>query len=167
MVLGGDGNPIVAWADTLTQTGHVASGTGGAWMNAPDLPVPTSEPALALDATHGPMLVGGGAGQFTVETLMGGNAWQALQPAAVPAQASAQRIAAGQDGLPVLAWFDPQANSVGMARWTGSRWNVPSPLFSPGGASGEPPLLVVDGEGTAWIGWRDASGVFIVRMTNS
>ena len=122
MVLDDRGNPIVSYVNPAG-TGHVATWDGSAWSAAPDLAGMT-EPFLSLDATHAPMVVTGGSGSFLVQHLVNGSSWQLLPTAAaVPPQARHPRIAAGPDGRPVVAWFEAQTIAVGLARWTGQRWD--------------------------------------------
>jgi len=145
-------NPIVGWI-LPAGTGHVSTWSGTTWTAAVDRAA-MIEPFVALDSARNPMVVTGGAGSFVVQHLAADGAWQVLPAAAVPPQASYPRIAAGPDGLPVLAYFDAQTVSVGMARWTGQRWDTRAWTFGPDAAAFAP-QLVVDRQGTAWIGWRD------------
>jgi hypothetical protein len=158
-------NPIVSWI-LPADTGHVSSWTGTTWTAASDRTA-MSEPYLALDSARNPMIVTGGAGSFVVQHLAADGAWQLLPAAAVPPKATYPRIAAGPDGLPVLAYFDAQTVSVGLARWTGQRWDTRAFAFGVNVAD-TAPQLVVDRQGTAWIGWRDNSNVdsFTLWMSN-
>jgi hypothetical protein len=158
-------NPIVSWI-LPAGTGHVSTWSGTTWTAAADRAA-MSEPYLALDAGHNPMIVTGGAGSFIVQHLVAGGTWQLLPAAAVPPQAMYPRIAAGPDGLPVLAYYDAQTVSVGMARWTGQRWDTRAFAFGVNAVDAAP-QLVVDRQGTAWIGWRDHSNLesFTLWMSN-
>ena len=127
-----------------------------------------TEPFLALDAAHAPMVVTGGSGSFLVQQLVNGASWQLLPvAAAVPPQARHPRIAAGPDGRPVVAWFEAQTIAVGLARWTGQRWDVRAYSFGEGRvAVDEAPQLIVDRQGTAWVSWRETTGLTNLWMSN-
>ena len=125
-----------------------------------------TEPYLALDTTRAPMIVSQGTGTFLVQHRASANTWQPHPVVSVPPQARHPHIAAGPDGLPVVAWFDAQTKSVGMARWLGQRWDVRVPFFSPTNVVDEAPQLIIDRHGTAWAGWRDTDGQFNVWMLN-
>jgi len=146
-------NPIVSWIFPAG-TGHVSIWSGTSWTSAPDVPGMT-EPFMAFDSAHGPMVVTSQPGTLLVQRLVNGNSWQLLPAANVPPQASHPRIAAGPDGLPVIAYYDAQTRGVGIARWTGQRWDTRAFSFG-GNATDETPQLIVDRQGTAWIGWRDS-----------
>lgn len=158
-------NPIVSWI-VPADTGHVSNWSGTTWTAAPDRAAMT-EPYLALDSGRNPMIVTGGGGSFVVQHLVAGGTWQLLPAAAVPPKAMYPRIAAGPDGLPVLAYFDAQTVSVGMARWTGQRWDTRAWGFGVNAVDAAP-QLVVDRQGTAWIGWRDPGNLesFTLWMSN-
>jgi len=164
LALGANGDPVVAWVDNGS-AGHVAIGAGGAWTNTPDFAM-TSEAALALDSRGNPLVVTGKSGTIIVQRLTGGSAWQPLQAASIPPQSTHLRIATGPDDSPVLAWFEAQTTSVGMARWTGQQWDTRQVFFAPPLVADESPQLAVDRNGTAWIGWRDSAGVFSLWMMN-
>jgi len=164
MILDDGGNPIVSWINP-TGTGHVSMWNGGGWTAVPDA-LSVSDPFLALDSSRRPMqVVAGGAGALLVQHLADENEWQFLPPAMVPPQAKHARIAAGPAGLPVVAYFDAQTKSVGMARWTGDRWDTRAFTFGANSID-EAPRLVVDRNGTAWIGWSDASNQFNLWVPN-
>src|SRR5262249_37862759 len=109
-------------------------------------------------------VVTGGGGSFVVQHLVAGNAWQLLPPASVPPQDRHPQIAAAPDGAPVLAWVNPATNVVGTGRWTGQLWDTRGYAFGMNAAD-EAPQLVVDRQGTAWVGWKD-SGQFNLWMSN-
>ncbi len=115
-------NPIVSWIFP-EGTGHVSIWSGTSWTSAPDVPGMT-EPFMALDSAHGPMVVTSQSGNILVQRLVNGSSWQLLPAASVPPQTTHPRIAAGPDGLPVVAYYDAQTKAVGMARWTGQRWDT-------------------------------------------
>jgi hypothetical protein len=163
MILDASGSPIVSWIAPANR-GHVSLWDGSAWSAAFDIPDMT-EPFLASDSTHAPMIVSGGSGTFFVQHLVG-NVLQPMPSVAAPPQTRHPHVAAGPDGLPILAWFDAQTQSVGMGRWLGQRWDTRAYAFSPANALDEPPQLVVDRQGTAWIGWRDSTGEFNLWMSN-
>jgi len=164
MILDDGGDPIVSWINP-SGTGHVAAWNGGAWRATPDSPN-VNEPFLALDSNRRPMgVVSGGPGALLVQRLGGENKWQILPVAPVPPQAKHPRIAAGPSGLPVVAYFEAQTASVGMARWTGERWDTRAFTFG-AAAIDQPPQIVVDRDGTAWIGWREAANQFDIWMPN-
>jgi len=145
-------NPIVSWSFPAG-TGHVSVWSGTSWTPAPDVPGMT-EPFMALDSAHGPMVVvSSQPGTLLVQRLVNGSSWQLLPAANVPPQVRYPRIAAGPDGLPVVAYYDAQTRAVGMARWTGQRWDTRAVGFG-SNAVDETPQLIVDRQGTAWIGWR-------------
>ena len=146
-------NPIVSWI-LPAGTGHVSVWSGTSWTPAPDVPGMT-EPFMAFDSAHGPMVVTSQPGTLLVQRLVNGSAWQLLPAANVPPQVRYPRIAAGPDGLPVVAYYDAQTRAVGMARWTGQRWDTRAVGFG-SNAFDETPQLIVDRQGTAWIGWRDS-----------
>jgi hypothetical protein len=50
-------------------------------------------------------------------------------------------------------------------RWSGQRWDTRAFAFG-NNAIDQTPQLVVDRNGTAWIGWRDTSNRFNVWMSN-
>jgi hypothetical protein len=146
--------PIVSWIFPAG-TGHVSIWSGASWTPAPDVPGMT-EPFMAFDSAHGPMVVvTSQPGTLLVQRLVNGTSWQLLPAASVPPQATHPRIAAGPDGLPVVAYYDAQTKAVGMARWTGQRWDTRAFAFGIN-AFEETPQLIVDRQGTAWIGWRDS-----------
>ena len=145
--------PIVSWIFP-EGTGHVSVWSGTSSTPAPDVPGMT-EPSMAFDSAHGPMVVTSQPGTFLVQRLVNGSSWQLLPAASVPPQASYPRIAAGPDGLPVIAWYDAQTKAVGMGRWTGQLWDTRAFFFG-SNATDEAPQLIVDRQGTAWIGWRDS-----------
>ena len=157
-------NPIVSWIWPANQ-GHVSIGAGANWNAAPN-PFAMDEPFVALDAAHNPLVVTGGSGSFVVQRLVN-NEWQVFPAIVVPPQADYPRIAAGPDGLPIVAWFDAQTKSVGMARWTGQRWDTRAFAFGPHALDASPQLLI-DRQGSAWIGWRDYSNLqaFTLWMSN-
>jgi hypothetical protein len=154
-------NPVVSWIFP-SGTGHVAIWSGTSWTPAPDV-LGMTEPFMAFDSVHGPMVVTSQPGAFLVHRLVNGSSWQLLPAANVPPQARYPRIAAGPDGLPVVAYYDAQTRAVGMARWTGQRWDTRAVGFG-SNAVDETPQLIVDREGTAWIGWRDSQ--FNIWMSN-
>jgi hypothetical protein len=162
MVLADDGNPIVSWVAQANR-GNLSQWDGSTWRPAPEVSQVT-EPFVAFDATRAPMIVSGGSGVFYVQHLVAGS-WQPHQPTAGPPQTTHPRLAAGPDGLPVLAWYDAQTKSVGMGRWTGQRWDIRAFAFGIN-AVDEVPQLVVDRNGTAWVGWRDTTGQFNLWMAN-
>jgi hypothetical protein len=165
MILDEDGNPIIGWVAPVDR-GHVSRWDGTAWITAAER-TEMDEPSLALDSARRPMVVTGGSGSFFVQSLANDDSWRLLpMAAAVPPQSRHARIAAGPDGLPVLAWFDAQTKGVGMARWLGQRWDTRAVFFSPSNALDEAPQLIVDRLGTAWIGWRDNTDQFNVWMSN-
>jgi hypothetical protein len=164
MILDDGGDPIVSWINP-NGTGHVSSWKG-AWLATPDS-LSVTEPFLALDSNRRPMrVVSGGPGALLVQHLTDAGEWQILPVAPVPPQAKHARIAADPSGLPVVAYFEAQTASVGMARWTGERWDTRA--FSFGAAAiDQPPQIVVDRNGTAWIGWRETANQFDIWMPNS
>jgi hypothetical protein len=169
MVLDDRGNPIVGYVIPST-TGHVSVWDRSTWSAAPDVAGMT-EPFMALDAHHAPMVVViGTPGSLMVQRLVEGKSWELVPAAAaVPPQARHPRIAAGPDGLPVVAYFDAQTISVGLARWTGQRWSTRGTfVFSEGlrVAIDEAPELVVDRQGTAWVSWRETTGHTNLWMSN-
>jgi hypothetical protein len=145
-------NPIVSWIFP-SGTGHVSIWSGTSWTPAPDV-LGMTEPFMAFDSAHSPMVVTSQPGTLLVQRLVNGSSWQLLPAASVPPQASHPRIAAGPDGLPVIAYYDAQTRGVGLARWTGQRWDTRAFSFG-GNASDESPQLIVDRQGTSWIGWRE------------
>ena len=164
MILGDDDNPIVSWINP-SGTGHVSTWDGSAWTAAPDA-LSVNEPFLALDSRRRPMqIVTGGAGALLVQHLADENEWQILPVATVPPQVRHPRIAAGPSGLPVVTYYEAQTTSVGMARWTGQRWDTRAFAFG-SNAIDEAPQLIVDRNGTAWIGWRDAANQFNLWVPN-
>jgi hypothetical protein len=114
------------------------------------------------------MVVSAGSESFLVQRLVDGTAWQLLPvPAMVPPQARHPHIAAGPDGLPVVAYFDAQTIAVGITRWTGQRWDIRAYAFGEGRvALDEAPQLIVDRQGTAWISWRESTGLTNLWMSN-
>jgi len=164
MILDDGGDPIVSWINP-NGTGHVSIWNGGAWLPTPDS-LSVSEPFLALDSNRRPMrVVSGGPGALLVQHLAGDDDWQILPVAPVPPQAKHARIAAGPSGLPVVAYYEAQTASVGMARWTGERWDTRAFTFG-AAAIDQPPQIVVDQNGTAWIGWRETANQFDIWMPN-
>lgn len=164
MILDDDGNPIVSWINP-SGTGHVSIWAGNEWKGTPDS-LSVNEPHLALDARRQPMrVVTGGPGALLVQHLAAENEWQILPVAAVPPQVKHPRIGAGPSGLPVVAYFDAQTTSVGMARWTGQRWDTRAFAFGSNSID-QPPQLVVDGNGSAWIGWSDGAHQFNLWVPN-
>jgi hypothetical protein len=164
LVLDEIGNPIVGWVNPSNR-GHVAVWDGAVWSPSPEI-FDMTEGGVALDSTRAPVIVSGGSGSFFVQHRVSADIWQPQPTIAVPPQARHPRIGAGADGLPVIAWYDAQTKSVGMGRWLGQRWDVRAPYFSPANAVDEAPQLVVDRWGTAWIGWRDTTGLFNLWMLN-
>lgn len=154
-------NPIASWIFPES-TGHVSVWSGTSWTPAPDVPGMT-EPFMAFDSAHRPMVVTSQPGTLLVQILVNGSSWQLLPAANVPPQVRHPRIAAGPDGLPVVAYYDGQTQAVGMARWTGQRWDTRAVGFGVN-AFEEAPQLIVDRQGTAWIGWRDSQ--FHIWMSN-
>jgi hypothetical protein len=124
------------------------------------------QPFVALDSAKHPMVVTGGSGSFVVQRLVN-DSWQLMPAATVPPQASYPRIAADPAGLPILAWYDAQTKGVGMARWTGQRWDTRAFAFGTN-AFDDPPQLIVDRQGSAWIGWRAYADLqrFTLWMSN-
>jgi hypothetical protein len=163
MILDEKGNPIVSWINPASK-GHVSVWDGSTWSAASEV-ADMTEPFLAADSTRAPMIVSGGGGAFFVQRLVS-NVWQPMPATAAPPQTRHPHVAAGPDGLPVLAWFDAQTKSVGMGRWLGQRWDTRAYAFSPPNALDEPPQVIVDRQGTAWIGWRDSTGQFNLWMSN-
>jgi hypothetical protein len=152
LILSSD-NPIVSWVYPAG-TGHLARWSGTTWIAAPDLALMT-EPFLALDATGNPMVATGGSGSFIVQRLTGDNQWQPSLTAMVPPQSIHPRIAAGSDGVPILAWVNALTDVVGMARFSDLGWDTRPYAFGLNASDDQAPELVVDRQGTAWIGWRD------------
>jgi hypothetical protein len=155
-------NPIVSW---ILGTGHLSIGSGTGWTPAPT-PSGMDQPFVALDSAKHPMVVTGGSGSFVVQRLVN-DSWQLMPAATVPPQASYPRIAADPAGLPILAWYDAQTKGVGMARWTGQRWDTRAFAFGTN-AFDDPPQLIVDRQGSAWIGWRAYADLqrFTLWMSN-
>jgi hypothetical protein len=164
MILGDGGYPIVGWINPANR-GQVAAWDGAVWSRAPEI-FDSTEASLALDSTGAPMIVSGGSGWFFVQHRAGVSTWQPQPALAVPLQSRHPRIAAGPDGQPVVAWYDAQTKSVGLARWVGQRWDTRAAFFSPANAVDEAPQLIVDRHGTSWAGWRDTDGQFNVWMLN-
>jgi hypothetical protein len=146
-------NPIVSWVYPAG-TGHVAKWSGTNWIVAPDLALMT-EPFMALDAAGNPMVATGGSGSFIVQRLTSGNQWQPSLTASVPPQAIHPRIAAGPDGVPILAWVNASTEVVGMARFSDLGWDTRPYAFGLNAIDDQAPELVVDRQGSAWVGWRD------------
>jgi hypothetical protein len=111
------------------------------------------------------MLVASGTAGAILVHRLDGDAWRPLPPAAVPPQAKHPRIAAGPSGFPVVAYYDAQTSAIGLARWSGQRWDTRAFAFA-NDAIDQTPQIVVDHNGTAWIGWRDAASRFNVWMSN-
>jgi hypothetical protein len=164
MIMGDSGQPIVSWIDPRT-LGHVSTWNGSNWTAAPDTEGMT-EPWMALDSSRTPMVVLGSLGTFLVQHLAAGNSWQLLPPIMVPPTATHPRIAAGPAGLPVVAYFNSQWSDIGIARWTGQRWDTRAYAFGPSTAVEQVPQLVVDPYENAWVGWRDSTGQFNVWLVN-
>jgi hypothetical protein len=164
MILDDLGSPIIAWVNPLAR-GHVAAWAENSWALAADIAEMT-QPSVALGSTRAPMIVSQGTGTFLVQHRASATIWQPHPTVNVPPQSRHPRIAAGPDGLPVVAWYDAQTKSIGMGRWTGQRWDTRAPFFSPANAVDEAPQLIVDRHGTAWAGWRDSDGLFNIWMLN-
>jgi hypothetical protein len=164
MILDDAGDPIVSWINP-TSVGHVSMWRRGVWVNAPDV-LGMDDPFMALDGARRPMVaVTNGAGGVLVQHLVDGDDWQLLPVARLPPHAKHLKIGAGATGLPVIAYFDAQTSSIGLARWNGQQWDTRAFAFAPN-AVDQVPQLVVDRDGTAWLGWRDDTDQFHVWMSN-
>jgi hypothetical protein len=154
MVLDKNGNPVVCW--TEAGMGHISTWTGTAWKAAPD-PTGVFEPFLALDSADAPMVLNGGTSWF-VDHLVDGS-WEHLSSMAVTSMYSRHaRLAAGSDHAPVVAWIDnPVSFAWVFQRWTGTQWDPRLWSVLPAAAVlDEVPQVVVDRQGSAWIGWRSS-----------
>jgi len=125
---------------------------------------------LALDSDGNPMLVGNST-FFEAFRLRAGS-WEAVTPVPAPSGIYGQfpRLTTGPDHMPVIAWIDTSNNNqrtVAYARWVGTRWDSRAGFFSQGSNTlDETPQVVVDRQGSVWVGWRNVSNVFNVWMSN-
>lgn len=166
MLLSGTETPIVSWKDSA-QVGHVSTWTGTAWSAAPNLPA-VPEPFLALDSSNHPMIVDRSGMNPVIDHLVA-NSWEPVSamPATTSIYARHERLTAGSDHLPVVAWADqPVGAGLGLSRWTGMNWDARAGVFV-SNVIDETPQVVVDRQGSVWIGWRDAtSQSFNIWMSN-
>jgi|KBSSwiStaDraftv2_1062776.scaffolds.fasta_scaffold66415_2 hypothetical protein len=153
LALGAEGKPLIAYGRTGGGVG-ATSWDGGRWQErnftrtAPvSIAVNSNLNALMIDPT------------FTVVSLTAGG-WQPAISTPVPADVAAQQfvLATTPQGDPVVAWINPEtpSNRIGLARWTGTRWDTRAGLFrGTGSPLAEQPRLIVDRTGNVWMAWRE------------
>ncbi len=157
LILGAEGKPLIAWSITGGAT-SASLWDGEQWQttsftrSAPvSIAVNANLNALMIDPT------------FTVVSFTG-RGWQPAVSTPVPAGGAAQQfvLATTPQGDPVVAWINPEtpSNRIGLARWTGTRWDTRAGLFrGTGNPIAEQPRLIVDRTGTVWMAWREDSQV--------
>ena len=170
MELDPSGNPIVA-AASIANVYH-STWTGTSWVDSAPINYTAdtnARPSLALDAAGRPLIV---ARSFTtvaslwIARLSEGN-WVPALPVSIPAGPSGTnfRMRAAPDHSPVVAWLDLTVPKVALARWTGATWNTRASAYPTGSLSQIDPKLVVDANGTVWVGWIE-DGSLRVWMFN-
>ncbi len=162
LILDGSGNPIVGFIVGGTGLGSLSTASfrawsGTAWTSSGSILL--GEPFVAIDQASEPMMVAGA----TVDHYSSG-AWLPAISIAVPASSNSGdfHLATGLDHKPVVAWLDTTATvELGLSRWTGTQWNARAGLFHAAGvvATTEPPGVLVDARGSAWVYWREGSSV--------
>jgi hypothetical protein len=166
MAITGSNNPIISWADSAG-VWQVSTWTGTAWTYAPT-PQRVFEPYFALDSLDAPMIVSGQFG-WLIDHLMG-DAWEHLTTMAITSTYSRHaRLAADPNHLPVVAWVDNPINyQLQVSRWTGTAWDTRAGQLSwPANVVDEAPQVVVDRQGSVWLGWREAgTSAFNIWMSN-
>lgn len=168
LILDGSGNPIVGLCEGVSSIGTVAKAAFGAW-NGNSWTFSGSNnsevPFVVLDGGFEPAMVVGG----TVDHYSNGS-WLPIVSGTTPIDNSAEvpHLAMTSDHQPVVAWIEAgRPGKIGLARWTGTQWTARAGLFNAGGvvtldamgAPAEPPGLVVDARGNAWVYWREGSSV--------
>jgi Big-like domain-containing protein len=148
-------NPTVGFLAS-TNTG-AATWNGSAWTMTPF--IGASTPFVALDASGSPLMLETSSG-WIVEHLTGDTWLPAVSsPLPVSSMSTAPHLLTDGNHHPIVAWVDESSGpaKLGLARWTGTKWDTRPGLFNAGGApAGSPPALAVDARGSVWVAWSEA-----------
>ena len=158
LILDDVGNPVVGFNTIGTLVSLPSSSfrawNGTTWTSSASLLL--GQPFVAIDQASNPTMIA----EWNVEQYSNGS-WLAAISTVIPAGDGSgnQRITAGADHQPVVAWTNTAATSkVGLARWTGTEWNARAGLFSANGVvTSEAPGVLVDGRGSVWVFWREGA----------
>lgn len=158
LALGMNDAPVVGW--------YTAGGTGIAtWLNKWNLSTDStssSNPSVAVDASGKPLMVVR-HGAMTVQAFTG-TEWQTQPASPVPAaigKAQNQVLRTTSAHNPVVAWLDTTAaGNLGLAKWTGAKWDSRPGLFHGTGTLGIVwPSLAVDSQDHMWVAWPESDQV--------
>ncbi len=175
LALDSSGNPVVVWYETVSGYKEIylrrwngntweelgASASGGGISNTS---ADSELPALALDSSGNPVVA------WLEEDLIylrrwSGSTWEELGGSASgtgivgPGDFGNSLVNVGilWDGNPAVSWGDDETNSIYLAKWSGSSWEVLGDS-DPGGVSGNLYVSVeltmaVDSTGMPVLGW--------------
>lgn len=158
LVLDEKDDPVVGFISAAVNGFALWDGT--AWTLSPN--VAASTPNVGYDSAGAPLMI---EPNWHIEHLTNGT-WIPTVPIAVPTSATSRdaRLATTPDHQPVVAWLDPSLSpaKLGLARWTGSLWNVGAGLVNgTDSPNDQPPALVVDGRGSIWLSWSENLQAYI------
>jgi hypothetical protein len=162
-VLGEQDHPVVAWRVANGDTA-VAEWDGGGWRGSSLVRAPVT---VALDAQLKPLMLD----QSSTVVRFDNGTWQPAITASVPTGGGAIQhvLTTTPAHEPVVAWIvsGTPNNQLGMARWTGTRWDTRAGMFrATGNPALEPPRIVVDRSSRIWVAWREQLGTVNVWMSN-
>jgi hypothetical protein len=148
------GDPAVGFISTLQTGAAIWSGSG--WSMTPFIGART--PFVGFDGSGNPLMLQTGSG-WIVEHLTN-NTWlpAVSSPVPVSAMSVAPHLTTSLVHQPIVGWIDQSIppSKVGLARWTGSKWDTRAGLFNAGsGPAGAPPAIVVDPRGSLWLAWSE------------
>lgn len=158
-ILDDQDQPIIG---TTSPLNGVTRWSGSVWTKSAVAGAQT--PFVALDSLAAPMMV---TSNWRIAHFTGGS-WLPNVPTPVPVGTSARnaRITATPDRQPVVAWQEPTPTPghVGVARWTGSQWDVRGGLVNSGGPNSPndgAPAVTVDARGSIWIAWSENNTSYV------
>lgn len=158
-ILDDQDQPIIG---TTSPVNGVTTWTENAWTKRDVAGAQT--PFVGLDSVMAPMMV---TTSWRITHFTGGT-WLPTVPTPVPVGTSARnaRIAATPDRQPVVAWQEPTPSPghVGVARWTGSQWDVRGGLVNSGGPNSPndgAPAVAVDARGSIWVAWSENNTSYV------
>jgi len=153
-------NPVVG---IVGSTVGLEVWTGTAW--SPGASIGATTPFVTLDSSDYPSMVQVQQSGWHVEHLTNGTWLPAIStPIPVSTMSDSPRLAATRDRRPVVGWHDSSLppGRIGIARWTGSAWDLRAGLVNGGSSpAGQPPSVVVDARDSIWIGWFENLEAFV------
>jgi hypothetical protein len=148
------GNPLLAWSTT---GGCGLTIWSGATKTTSPMLFESGMPSVTVDLAGRPVFLSGAGPTFGLYVLEQGAWHSAFGPVPTSSFARLPRLALGPDGQPVVGWVDSAGPiRIGVAKWTGNKWDTRFGLFYDGSTvASESPEVAVDGNGSIWVAWRD------------